>query len=145
MSGSAGTPHPDVRRRHRTGVGLAAGDHSVGQWPGLAQFMDGTAQTVVEDYPELGAPQPYNPTWAIRALVRYDTWLTARVKGQDGCQKAAAALHSYNAGLGYTQKQQRASPAPLTWFEITEYVPPCSRPRTSSIPECIPDGGETGC
>lgn len=90
---------------------------------GLVQVMPKTADNLSEIFPELGVPSPYNPTWAIRALVRYDTWLSQRVKGSDQCQKFGAALHGYNAGLGYSQKQQKASKDPQTWFGITEYVP----------------------
>ncbi|MFZ6644439.1 transglycosylase SLT domain-containing protein [Undibacterium sp. TJN25] len=89
---------------------------------GLMQFMDATARQVAQTYPELGAPDPYSPTWAIRAQVRYDNWLYARVQGDDACQRWAAALKSYNAGLGYVQKAQRRSPTPGTWFNVTENI-----------------------
>ena len=74
-------------------------------------------------FPELGVPSPYNPTWAIRALVRYDRWLGLKVKGIDDCQRYAAALKGYNAGLGYVQQAQKASAQPGQWFGVTEYVP----------------------
>ena len=89
---------------------------------GLAQFMDATSMTITALYPDLGKSDPYNPIWAMRALVRYDTWLVARAKGHDPCNARAAALHSYNAGLGYTQYQQRHSPKPDQWFDVTEHV-----------------------
>jgi soluble lytic murein transglycosylase-like protein len=89
---------------------------------GLAQFMDATATMVSRAYPELGAPDPYDPRWAIRALVRYDGWLYARVKGGSICDRWAAALKSYNAGVGYVQRAQRQSPTPLRWFGATEFI-----------------------
>lgn len=89
---------------------------------GLAQFMDPTADTIVRQYPELGAPQPYNPGWAIRALVRYDQWLAKRVQGDTSCDKWAASLKGYNAGLGYVQQAQRKSDRPGVWFGATEFV-----------------------
>jgi len=89
---------------------------------GLAQFMDGTTTTITRLYPDLGKGDPYNPLWAIRALTRYDTWLVARVKGVDACQVHAAALKAYNAGLGYVQQGQRASPTPTIWFGATEFI-----------------------
>lgn len=89
---------------------------------GLAQFMDATAETVARNFPELGGPDPYNPRWAIRAMVRYDAWLLARVKGDTDCQKWAAALKSYNAGLGYVQRAQRQSSTPGIWFDATEWI-----------------------
>lgn len=90
---------------------------------GLAQFMDGTAKQVSALYPELGPPDPYNPRWAIRALVRYDNWIYGRVKGRDTCHRWAAALKGYNAGPGYVQQAQAKSPDPLTWFGVTEFIP----------------------
>jgi len=89
---------------------------------GLAQFMDGTSDTITHLYPDLGKSDPYNPLWAIRALVRYDKWLGDRVKGSDDCQRRAAALKAYNAGLGYVQQGQRKSSSPWIWFGATEYV-----------------------
>lgn len=89
---------------------------------GLAQFMDATAEVVARNYPELGAPDPYNPRWAIRALVRYDAWLLARVKGADDCHKWGAALKSYNGGLGYVQRAQQRSTDPGIWFGLTEWI-----------------------
>ena len=90
---------------------------------GLAQFMDGTAGDISRLYPALGTPQPYNATWAIRALVRYDTYLGQHVKAVDDCQRSGAALSSYNGGLGYVMQSQKASPKPATWFGVTEAVP----------------------
>ena len=90
---------------------------------GLAQFMDPTTDHITKLYPELGKADPYNPRWAMRALVRYDQWLVARVKGKDDCHRWAAALKGYNAGLGYVQQAQRKSPDPQTWFGVTEFVP----------------------
>lgn len=89
---------------------------------GLAQFMDATAATIVRNYPELGAPSPYDPRWAIRAMVRYDGWLLARVQGSNPCNRWAAALKSYNAGLGYVQRAQRVSPQPGVWWDQTEWI-----------------------
>jgi soluble lytic murein transglycosylase-like protein len=90
---------------------------------GLAQMMDGTTKQVSAMFPELGPAQPYNPRWAIRALLRYDGWIFRRIKGGDDCQKWGAALKGYNAGPGYVMQAQAKSPDPLTWFGVTEYVP----------------------
>lgn len=90
---------------------------------GLAQFMDGTTDTIVRLSPDLGRGDPYNPTWAIRALIRYDAWLTARVAGDDSCQRRAAALKAYNAGLGHVLRAQQSSPRVGQWFGVTEYEP----------------------
>jgi len=90
---------------------------------GLAQFMDATAEQVSRSYPELGAPDPYNPQWAIRALVRYNEWIYKRVLGKDACNRWAATFKGYNAGPGYVMQAQKASPDPGTWFGVTEFVP----------------------
>lgn len=89
---------------------------------GLAQFMDGTAAQVSRTFRELGAPDPYSPTWAIRALVRYDRWLYERVKGDTPCHRWGATLKSYNAGLGYVQRAQARSATPGQWFDATEDI-----------------------
>lgn len=90
---------------------------------GLAQFMDGTTAQVTNLFPELGPPAPYDPRWAIRALIRYDGWIYRRVKGKDECHRWAATLKGYNAGPGYVQQAQAKSPDPATWFGVTEFIP----------------------
>jgi len=89
---------------------------------GGAQFMDGTSKFISEKFPELGAPAPYNPNWAIRAQVRYDGWIRNMVKGKDDCHRWAAVLKGYNAGPGYVKQGQAKSPDPETWFGVTEYM-----------------------
>lgn len=89
---------------------------------GLAQFMDATAEMVARNYPELGGVNPYDPRWSIRAMVRYDGWLLARVQGINPCNRWAAALKSYNAGLGYVHRAQKRSDYPGLWFDMTEWI-----------------------
>lgn len=89
---------------------------------GLTQFMPDTAKQIVRLYPELGPMSPYNPGWAIRAQVRYMNWIHARVQGVNECERWAAGLKAYNAGLGYVQQAQRVSPRPGVWFGTTEYI-----------------------
>lgn len=89
---------------------------------GLAQFMDGTSAQVVRSFPELGPADPYAPRWAIRALVRYDGWIYDRVKGSTDCERWAATLKGYNAGLGYVQRAQRQSVQSGVWFGVTEDI-----------------------
>lgn len=90
---------------------------------GLAQFMDGTTKQAVSLFPELGPANPYDPRWAIRAMVRYDGWIYKKVKGDDSCQRWGAALKGYNAGPGYSMQAQAKSPSPGTWFGVTEFIP----------------------
>lgn len=89
---------------------------------GIAQFQDSTSKMISRLYPELGGPDPYNPRWAIRALVRYDGWLYKRVKGQDACQRWGSTLKGYNAGLGYVQRAEARSSNPLIWYDVTENI-----------------------
>lgn len=117
-----GAPIPAFAGQMRQESGCRADVTAWDDGRGLAQFMDPTALQVSRTYPELGAPDPYNPRWAIRAMVRYDGWLYARVKGADACQRWAAAFKGYNAGLGYVHRAQRLSPTPGIWFDATENI-----------------------
>lgn len=90
---------------------------------GLAQTMDATADQISRSFPELGKPDPYNPVWSIRALLRYDGWIYKRVKGDTECDRWAATLKGYNAGPGYVQQAQKKSPQPGVWFGVTEFIP----------------------
>ena len=105
---------------------------------GLAQFMDPTASTISRLYPELGTPAPYDPSWAIRALLRYDLWLSQHVQGATPCDKWAATLKSYNAGLGYTQQAQRTSQKPAVWFGVTEFVATRQSPKNFEYSRLYP-------
>lgn len=66
---------------------------------GLGQFMPATARGLARLYSDLRPAQPTNPTWAIRALVRYDRYIWERVKKYDNpCQRMRLTLAGYNAG-----------------------------------------------
>ena len=87
---------------------------------GMAQFMPATARwwCALNRLPPEEC-QPTNPVWAMRALIGYDRWLYARVRGANDFDKLWAALRSYNGGLGHWQKEAaiaragRKSPSPL--------------------------------
>lgn len=79
---------------------------------GLAQFMPSTASWMGEVDGELRMPQPTNPTWALRALVRYDLWLWQRIKADSPCERMAFTLQAYNGGLGWVYRRQKASASP---------------------------------
>lgn len=81
---------------------------------GLAQFMPDTATWISGVYrDELGANQPLNPAWAMRALVRYDRFLYDRVRVADSqCDRMLFALSAYNGGAGRVNQRQRLSPDP---------------------------------
>lgn len=88
---------------------------------GLAQFMDPTADWVAKKY-GLGNADPYNPKWAMRAMVQLNKHNYDRVEGNTDCDKWGAGLKAYNAGLGYVQKAQQRSGEPGKWFGNTEFV-----------------------
>lgn len=95
---------------HQESAWRAAAESPVGA-VGLAQFMPGTVTWISGAYPAtLGAGEPYNPVWAIRALVTYDLWLWQRVP-RPGlmCLRMWAVLRGYNGGLGYLGKESRAA------------------------------------
>lgn len=79
---------------------------------GLAQFMPSTASWISGVYAGLRDNEPYNPTWAMRALVTYDKHLYDRVKAANPCERMAFALSGYNGGLGWVYKRQKLSSAP---------------------------------
>ncbi|MDA8449821.1 transglycosylase SLT domain-containing protein [Acidovorax sp. GBBC 3332] len=77
---------------------------------GLAQFMPATTRWISGIDPELAAQQPYNPAWALRALVRYDLWLYERTPGHyTPRDRMWVALRAYNGGLGHWQAEARAT------------------------------------
>ncbi|MBD8223086.1 transglycosylase SLT domain-containing protein [Pantoea agglomerans] len=74
---------------------------------GMAQFMPATADWISQLVPGLNSREPFNPAWAIRALVSYDRWLWQRVSAANNCERMAMALSGYNGGLGWVQRDKR--------------------------------------
>lgn len=87
---------------------------------GLAQFTPATADWIGDLDPALAVADTGNPVWALRALVRYDAWLYARVPAPRAlhagdaasragnappCGRMALALRAYNGGLGWLRKE----------------------------------------
>ncbi|WP_238913793.1 transglycosylase SLT domain-containing protein [Achromobacter insolitus] len=93
---------------------------------GMAQFMPATSSWISDLYPDLAANTPFNPSWALRALVTYDHWIYARVKAADACQRMAMTLSAYNGGLGWISRDARLASSkgldPLIWFGSVETV-----------------------
>ncbi|MCZ7727573.1 transglycosylase SLT domain-containing protein, partial [Pseudomonas aeruginosa] len=92
---------------------------------GLAQFMPGTAEWIAGLYPAaLGANQPFNPGWALRALVTYDRWLYDRNQASSECDRWAFVLSAYNGGQGWVNRDRRLASASgadqLAWFDSVE-------------------------
>lgn len=77
---------------------------------GLTQFMPKTAEWIGKEYPEeLGSVDTLNPTWSIRALVRYDKYLYDKVTTPYPCDRTAFALSGYNGGLGWVYRDQKVA------------------------------------
>lgn len=73
---------------------------------GMAQFMPATARWMTERFPHLSGGAPFNPSWALRALVTYDLYLWNRVAATDSCNRMAKALAAYNGGLGWVRRDE---------------------------------------
>ena len=77
---------------------------------GLAQFMPATSAWIATTDPQLASNQPFNPAWAMRAMVRYDLQLyqaaPARYSPYD---RMWVALRSYNGGQGHWLAEARTT------------------------------------
>ncbi|CUI61340.1 membrane-bound lytic transglycosylase F [Achromobacter xylosoxidans] len=93
---------------------------------GMAQFMPTTSSWIAGLYPTLAQNAPFNPSWALRALVTYDRYLYDRIRARDDCERMAMTLSAYNGGLGWISRdQKRASGSgldPLIWWGSVETV-----------------------
>ena len=97
-----------IEQESRCIEGITAFDGGMG----LGQFMPETAQWIQAReaaLKEFGIdPQPYNPRWAIRALILYDHYL-AKETGRI-CPKGHIwyfAFRAYNGGLGNLKQEIR--------------------------------------
>lgn len=80
---------------------------------GLAQFMPTTSKWIAGIDPALRANQPFNPAWAMRALVTYDQWLYERTpRAYTARDRMWVALRAYNGGLGHWQAEARNAASP---------------------------------
>lgn len=91
---------------------------------GLTQFMPATTTWIASLYPDLAEAQPFDPRWAIRAMVQYTVWLNARIQAAGPCNQWAFVLSAYNGGLGWVYRDKRLASAkgadPLAWFDSVE-------------------------
>lgn len=92
---------------------------------GLAQFTPDTANWISGAYSrDLGDNQPFNPTWALRALVIYDKHLWDRVAARAQCDRMAFVLSGYNGGPGWVDRDKKLAASrgadPLRWFGNVE-------------------------
>ena len=78
---------------------------------GIAQFMPATAEWIAQAYPALANPEPFNPSWGLRALVTYDRHLWQRTRAATACDRMAKTLAGYNGGPGWVAKDERMAQA----------------------------------
>lgn len=75
---------------------------------GLTQFTPDTAKWISSMFVDLGQPQVMNPTWAIRAMVRYDKMLLKQnAMAASECDQWAFALTGYNGGQGWNIRDRK--------------------------------------
>lgn len=77
---------------------------------GLAQFTPSTAEWISGVY-KLGSAEPFNPSWALRALVVYDAHLLGQNAAATDCDRWAFALAAYNGGQGWINRDRRLAVA----------------------------------
>lgn len=91
---------------------------------GLTQFMPATATWIARLRRDLATADPFNPVWAMSAMLAYDAWHLERLQARGPCDKWAMALSAYNGGLGWVQKDTKLASAkgadPLAWFDSVE-------------------------
>jgi soluble lytic murein transglycosylase-like protein len=112
---------------------IAAQVHAESNWnssakspyaDGLAQFTPSTANWLGTICPEIGAADPWDPNWSMRAVVCYDAWLHKNVTGAAACDRWAFALSAYNGGLSWIPRDKSkaadAGADPERWFGQVE-------------------------
>lgn len=92
---------------------------------GLAQFTPGTAADISRKYPELAGNAPLEPSWALRALARYDFDLyQLEPRAATECDRWGFTLSAYNGGHGWVVRQKAAAIAGQSdarrWFGHVE-------------------------
>jgi membrane-bound lytic murein transglycosylase MltF len=78
---------------------------------GMAQFMPATVTWIGDIDPALRGGDVYNPTWAFRAMARYDHWLYGRLAAATPCDRWAFTLSAYNGGLGWVLRDKNLAAA----------------------------------
>lgn len=90
---------------------------------GLAQFMPQTGQWLAATFPDVGAYDPWDPAWSVRAAAVYDHWLLVRNPGDTVCSSWAFTFSAYNGGERLLHREQGMAKAhghdPLRWFAST--------------------------
>lgn len=95
---------------------------------GLAQFTPATADWIGGLYSDVGPADPFNPAWALRALVRYDKHLYDRNTAATECDRWAFTLSAYNGGQGWVNRDRKLAAAngadPQRWWGHVEHHSP---------------------
>jgi len=77
---------------------------------GLAQIMPATAKWIATVDPQLAGAQPYNPAWAMRAMVVYDQNLYGQAPARyTPRERMWVALRGYNGGIGHWRNEAQAT------------------------------------
>lgn len=82
---------------------------------GLAQFTPATARWLPTVCPAVGAADPWDPEWSMRAQACYMAWLQDRITSyryagaMSQCTRYAFALRAYNGGEGWLNKERMAA------------------------------------
>ena len=87
---------------------------------GLTQFTPPTADWAAMRWSDLEPAQVFSPAWAIRAMIRYNTFLYKRVPFSAKCDRWAGTLASYNGGNGNLRKDIRLSGNLDYWWNGVE-------------------------
>lgn len=97
---------------------------------GLTQFTADTAEWIGKVYPELRPVDVFNPTWAMKALVLYDTRLYGQIDAKDKCNRYAFVLSGYNGGPGWVTRDKNLAKKngadPMVWWGSVEKYSPRS-------------------
>lgn len=82
---------------------------------GLTQFTPATAKWLPTICPAVGAPDVWDPQWALRAQACYMAWLYNRVTpyrqagGMTACTRWNYAFRAYNGGEGWLSRERLAA------------------------------------
>lgn len=95
---------------------------------GMAQFTPSTSTWLESVCPDIGPPDPWSADWSVRAVVCYNHWLHARVRGATPCDQWAFVLAAYNGGLTWIPRDQERASAQgadaARWFGHVELHTP---------------------
>jgi membrane-bound lytic murein transglycosylase MltF len=96
---------------------------------GLAQFTPATSKWLPSVCPEVGRPDPWNPSWSIAAAACYDAWLYRLQRPMRGalaeCSRWAFVLRAYNGGTSWLILERRMAITnganPDDWREVERF------------------------